>query len=447
MDDNKSPRLPTKQQVINRQATDHLRHIHNPSRATTKKKTTNLSLPSKDGRQITNAQVQERQKEPSKPTTMRTRAHPPRRATASLNVPRNPDARKPRTAGRKARDESAGDASSTSASTPSSSTGTSPCSSPPHKTGGGLDSPPPTHRQTDASLLYMHIQHNIDQSRMISFHTSRRRILRTRAFTLALRATRRLISSYHCLYDLIHQLDRHCQCASASTCSLQFCSARILQAGVVARRSASVNGSVDGNSAKLCAKPSQKALHKFTSRKANIDHDDDDKDYLLQCLGTLETNLRQSRERALSASPSITVAQDVFVLISIFLGLCTTPPLTPSTRENLGRPDAPKRSMRWSALGFAQRRDGKLNSKTRFPRRASAPSMSVSAGAKMRRTESINRENDCEFADDCEFVDDCDFEQPAVGGTKEKEMARLAAWKGRRVVHSWPPFADDDISV
>lgn len=76
-------------------------------------------------------------------------------------------------------------------------------------------------RETPAELLLpAHVQHNEQQAKIIMFHVSHRRVLRARSFSLALRATRRLISTLHALRAAARALEKRAAFTAACACDL-----------------------------------------------------------------------------------------------------------------------------------------------------------------------------------------------------------------------------------
>lgn len=261
------------------------------------------------------------------------------------------------------------------------------------------------HREADAALLSLHLQRNITEARAIAFYTSRRRLLRTHSFTCALRRTRRLLSSFHALYDMIHCLgEPHCACKASSCASARQCSSRAL-------RPAHFLPGVNGGASSLA--------DGLVDRGERRDDEDADKVTLLRQLHSLEAKLSASRDRALTASSTTTVAQDVFVLLSIFLGLSTTPP----------RLAGELRHGRWPSRTKSSRHA--------FPRRASAPSVVGGAGRRQKVCD-LDFDADAVVQDET-VVRDTDCRRSVC-------RASTDGWRGKRTSlgKTWAPLPGDD---
>lgn len=227
--------------------------------------------------------------------------------------------------------------------------------------------PPPTVAMADLlAQLAADVAKNKVQTRVIAFHTSRRRILRSRAFTFALRATRRLVStlpklrtrlialqsamecdtaiaSYQlkCATTTQHddniKLDSvNCQymdrCSSSNTASSSSAStaaSSAQRAGVGRGRWG--RGSEPGRRAGTRGRKRPLRTKRDGRRSVEVDVDEQNaKAHLnLACmqddLDNMEKSLRASRAASEAASSSISCAQDVFVLLSLHVGVSTTP--------------------------------------------------------------------------------------------------------------------------
>lgn len=218
-------------------------------------------------------------------------------------------------------------------------------------------------RRSSSQPLPTHLQHNLRQARLIAFHTSPRRLLRTRAFTTALRATRRLVSTQHALR-------------------------------ATARRRSSASSSSARSSPPISSASSSSACPP-----------DKLEDAVACALDLLERLLSESRERALRVAPTVTVAQDVFVLLSLFLGRPTTPlPLAPGA----GAGDAVTEGI------------VRASGVRRLPRRLSAPNM----GPRSRSSVETSR--------------------PAPPSCKPPGTE---SWKSPTASKEWHSFAEDDLSL
>lgn len=220
------------------------------------------------------------------------------------------------------------------------------------------------------ALLPTHVAHNLQQARAIAFHVSARRILRSYSFGHALRATRRLISSLHTLSsgvettlisppsississtcpsasDSLHSSDSPSPSPSPSSCCKT----------TTPRR-------VDGLQQTPDTKRKRRR-HQPSTLSSDI-HD------LAHKLALTRVSLTASRDRALRAMPGIPAAHDVFVLLSVFLSLPTTPGLNAvdGARAYNQQPlKLPLKQASMQCKHHSQHVD-------HLPRRASAPSL------------------------------------------------------------------------
>lgn len=287
-------------------------------------------------------------------------------------------------------------------------------------------SPPTVSVKDLLNQLSSDVSLNKIQTRVIAFHTSRRRFLRSRAFNLALRATRRLVSTIPNLRTRYMALESAMECDTAIA-SYQLKSSdgplHIISSQQMERSSSSNTASSSSastlspntrgprsrwgrgfeNSKRDANRPSRKTRRKKRNDRPSVDVDGQNAKAHLNLarikddLNSIEKSLRASRMASEIASSSISSAQDVFVLLSLHVGVSTTP------RAARGK----------SACGFAPlfnlddcedvskiHQDvhssppgGFVKRRRLFARRASAPEMSSLVGEDLSADEDSGSEN------------------------------------------------------
>lgn len=216
-------------------------------------------------------------------------------------------------------------------------------------------SPPTVSVKDLLNQLSSDIAVNKTQTRVIAFHTSRRRLLRSRAFNSALRATRRLVSTIPNLRTRYMALESAMECdtaiasyqlkasdedndvisshhmeRSSSSNTASSSSASTLSPNSRGTRTRKWARGLD-NSNRDASRPSKKIRRKNRNDRPSVDVDSQNAKAHLHLarmkddLNSIEKSLRASRMASELASCSISCAQDVFVLLSLHVGVSTTP--------------------------------------------------------------------------------------------------------------------------